>query len=102
MIQPSVSPAQPLCNRYSKLQPLRKKNIITINGGGSAAGLNAVATDKVTIGAADMFAENSDAPAAKLVDHQIAVVGITPIVNPEVGVSNLTSAQLKAIFFPES
>ena len=86
------------------MQPLLKaaakapKNTIIINGGGSAAGLNAVATDKVTIGAADMFAENSDTPAAKLVDHQIAVVGITPIVNPEVGVSNLTSAQLKAIF----
>lgn len=86
------------------MQPLLKasakatKTDVTITGGGSATGLNAVATDKVTIGAADMFAENSNTPAAKLVDHQIAVVGIAPIVNPEVGVAKLNTAQLQAIF----
>ncbi|WP_125707147.1 phosphate ABC transporter substrate-binding protein [Lacticaseibacillus porcinae] len=86
------------------MQPLLKaaanaqKNTITIKGGGSAAGLNAVATDKVTIGAADMFAENSNTPAVKLVDHQIAVVGIAPIIDPDAGVSNLTTDQLKAVF----
>lgn len=71
---------------------------VTITGGGSAAGLKAVATNHVTIGAADVFAENTDPKAANLVDHPIAVVGIAPIVNPDVGVTNLTSAQLKGIF----
>lgn len=85
---------QPLLTAAAKQQ----HQPITLTGGGSATGLNAVATNKVSIGAADMFAENSDTPAAKLVDHQIAVVGIAPIVDPDVGVSNLTTAQLQAIF----
>lgn len=72
---------------------------ITVQGGGSGAGLSQVATGSVTIGNSDIFAqEKADVPADKLVDHQVAVVGIAPVVNPDTGIKNLTHDQLVAVF----
>src|SRR5690348_6445813 len=68
---------------------------ITVNLGGSKTGLANAEAGSVNIG-------NSDVPAGPtqtdLVDHQVAVVIFAIIVNKGVGVTNLTTTQLKGIY----
>lgn len=79
---------------------------ITIDAGGSGEGLKQVADGTVTIGNSDVEAsEKLDAEQAdELVDHQVCVVTMAPIVNPDVkeaGVESLSTDQLIGIFTGE-
>lgn len=76
---------------------------ITVDAGGSGEGLKQVAEGTVDIGNSDVEAsEKLDADQAdKLVDHQVCVITMAPIVNNDVadgGVTNLTKDQLISIF----
>lgn len=72
---------------------------IQVNAGGSGTGLSQVADGSVQIGNSDVFAEEKKGiPADKLVDHQVAVVGITAAVNPKVGITNISKADLIKVF----
>ncbi|KPN79059.1 Phosphate binding protein [Apilactobacillus kunkeei] len=92
-LQPLVEEA---ANDYQK----DHKNLsITVQGGGSGTGLSQLQAKAVTIGNSDVFAENQKGIKAKdIVDHQVAVVGITPVVNKGVGIKNISMKNLQKIF----
>jgi phosphate transport system substrate-binding protein len=69
---------------------------ITVNLGGSKTGLANVEAGSVNIGNSDVKAD--PVTQADLVDHQVAVVIFAVITNKGVGVTNLTTAQLKSIY----
>jgi phosphate transport system substrate-binding protein len=69
---------------------------ITVNLTGSGAGLTSVEGGNVQIGNSDIFSKTGQ---EDLVDHQVAVVIFTIIINSKVtGVTNLTTAQVKGIY----
>ncbi|TWE08575.1 phosphate ABC transporter substrate-binding protein (PhoT family) [Neobacillus bataviensis] len=72
---------------------------IQVNAGGSGTGLSQVAEGSVQIGNSDVFAEEKEGiPANQLVDHKIAVVGITAAVNPNVGIKDISKDNLIKVF----
>lgn len=68
---------------------------ITVNLGGSKTGLANAEAGSVAIGNSDVFASTAQ---SDLVDHQVAVVIFGVIVNSKVGITNLTTAQIKGIY----
>jgi phosphate transport system substrate-binding protein len=67
---------------------------ISVTGGGSRTGLALVASKSVDLGDSDILAAN----APDLVDHKVAVIGFSVVVNPSSGVTNLTKKQIQDIF----
>lgn len=91
---------QPLVDSAGvKFQEKNPNYDISVQGGGSGTGLSQVSNSSVTLGNSDVFAEEKEGiPAEELVDHLVAVVGMAPVVHKEVGVTELTKAQLIDIF----
>ncbi|MDR7239594.1 phosphate ABC transporter substrate-binding protein [Neobacillus drentensis] len=72
---------------------------IQVNAGGSGTGLSQVAEGSVQIGNSDVFAEEKEGiPADQIVDHKVAVVGMTAAVNPKVGIKDIKKADLIKVF----
>jgi len=69
---------------------------ITVSFTNNKAGLADVESGKADIGNADTYADKTT--QADLVDHQIAVTTFGILINAQVGVKGLTSAQLKDIY----
>ena len=75
-------------------------SVVNANGGGSGQGLQQVSDGTIDIGNSDVYAEEKldKKSASKLVDHQIAITAIAPIVNKDAGVKSLTTQQLIDVF----
>ena len=99
------------CSGATSFQPLVEKAAdafmeangdvsIAISAGGSGQGLSQVAEGSVQIGRSDVYAEEKlEADQCEgLVDNQVCIVGMGPIVNANVDVDDLTLDQLKGIF----
>jgi phosphate transport system substrate-binding protein len=72
---------------------------IQVQAGGSGTGLSQVSEGAVQIGNSDVFAEEKEGiPADKLVDHKIAVVGMTAAVNPDAGIKDISKEDLIKVF----
>lgn len=88
---------QPLVQKVSEAYHTKcSGSNITVQGGGSKTGLSQVEAGSVQIGNSDVFADK--ATQGDLVDHQVAAVIFAIIVNGNVGVTNLTTDQLKGIY----
>ena len=75
---------------------------ITIQGSGQ--GITQIVQGAVQIGNSDVFAEekvDDPADAEKIKDNRVCVVGMGPIVNPEVSVDDIAIADLAKIFTGE-
>ena len=98
------SALKPLVDEASQKFIEKNPNVsITVDAGGSGEGLKQVSEGTVTIGNSDVSAEEKlDADQAKeLVDHQVCVVTMAPIVNKDVteaGVKDLSTDLLIGIF----
>ncbi|HEY8314882.1 MAG TPA: phosphate ABC transporter substrate-binding protein [Candidatus Baltobacteraceae bacterium] len=67
---------------------------ISVTGGGSRVGIAQSAQGGVQIGDSDIPAPNEPS----LVDHEVAVVSFGVVVNPQAGVKNLTTSQIRDVF----
>lgn len=77
---------------------------ITVQGGGSGQGITQIAAGSVQIGDSDVFAEEKlDNPddAKKLEDHKICIVGMGPVVHPDIKVDDIKLEDLTKIFTGE-
>jgi phosphate transport system substrate-binding protein len=86
---------QPLVQAAAEAYQAHNSDVkISVTGGGSRTGLALVASKAVDIGDSDIQTSGNDG----LIDHKVAVVGFSVIVNPESGVAGLTKKQIQDIF----
>jgi phosphate transport system substrate-binding protein len=88
---------QPLVQAVAKKYEAKcSGSTITVNLGGSGAGLTAAENGTSDIGDSDIFSKTGQ---EDLVDHQVSVVMFTLVINNQVtGVSSLTTDQIKSIY----
>ncbi len=75
--------------------------VIAISGGGSGDGISGIVDGSLQIGRSDVFAEekvDDESQLEGLVDNQVCIVGMGPIVNASVDIDDITTDQLKGIF----
>ncbi len=102
------------CSGATSFQPLVEKAAddfmdanpdvsVAISAGGSGQGLSQIADGSVQIGRSDVYAEEKleEDQLEGLVDNQVCIVGMGPIVNADVDVDDLALEQLKGIFLGE-
>ncbi|WP_138203248.1 phosphate ABC transporter substrate-binding protein [Haloimpatiens lingqiaonensis] len=96
------SALQPLVEQaaieFSSKNPKAK---INVQGGGSGAGINQVASGNVEIGNSDVIAENKikdEKMAKELVDHKVCAIGFAMVVSKDINIKSLTSEQITDIF----
>src|SRR5215469_18059039 len=90
---------QPLATAAARLYTQQHSHAhLTVQGGGSLAGLQAVTSHKADVGDSDVYADPAQYPDPNLTDHLVAVVPFTMIVNPDVTVANLTQDQIIQIY----
>ncbi|TWE08563.1 phosphate ABC transporter substrate-binding protein (PhoT family) [Neobacillus bataviensis] len=94
------SAMQPLVAAAAEEFMAQNPNVdIQVQAGGSGTGLSQVAEGSVQIGNSDVFAEEKEGvPADQLVDHKVAVVGMTAAVNPKVGIKDIKKEDLIKVF----
>lgn len=94
---------QPLVEEASEQYCSTHKNtFINVQGGGTGTGLSQIQEGAVDIGDSDLFVEDKKGiDARQLIDHKVAVVGITPVVNKDVGVDNISMRDLAKVFTGE-
>lgn len=96
---------QPLVEAAAeKFQAENSGVTITVQGGGSGQGITQIVQGAVQIGDSDVFAEeklDNKSDADKLTDNKVCVVGMGPVVNSEVTVSDISMENLKKIFTGE-
>lgn len=71
---------------------------INVQGGGSGLGLSQISQGTVEIGNSDVFAEEKGINSSNIIDNRVCVVGISPIVNKNIGIDNVTKKELIDIF----
>ncbi|WP_346674631.1 phosphate ABC transporter substrate-binding protein [Enorma phocaeensis] len=75
--------------------------VIAISGGGSGDGISGIVDGSLQIGRSDVFAEekvDDESQLEGLVDNQVCIVGMGPIVNANVDIDDITTEQLAGIF----
>lgn len=93
---------QPLADEASKnFMAEYPKIMVNVQGGGSGAGLNQVATGTIQIGNSDVTAEDKikDKNISKqLIDHKVCGIGFAIVTSKDVTATSLTKKQIQDIF----
>lgn len=86
---------QPLVQAAAEAYQAQNSDVkISVTGGGSRTGLSLVSSKSVDLGDSDIVATGQPG----LVDHKVAVIGFSVVVNPANGVTNLSKKQIQDIF----
>lgn len=93
---------QPLCEAAAELFMEENPGVqVTVQGGGSGTGITQIVQGAVQIGNSDAFAEEKVENASdveKITDNRVCIVGMGPVVNPDVQLDDISLADLARIF----
>jgi phosphate transport system substrate-binding protein len=90
---------QPLVTAAAKLFHQENPQAdVEVRGGGSKTGLAAVVSHQTDIGDSDIYADPALYPDPNLTDHLVCVIPFAMVVNPDVQVGQLSTAQIINIY----